>query len=152
MREKIAVYGNMSMSIIRWSPLLGNSLFGDMDQAFDSMLMPAQRGFVPALDVYQTADDVVVETTLPGIKPKDVTISIENDVLTIEGSSEKKTEVDEKDYYRKEIRSGSFHRAVALPSSVKGDDAKASYENGVLKIVIPKREEVKPKKVTIDVK
>lgn len=152
MRENIAVYGNMSMSLIRWSPLLGNSMFDDMDQAFDSMVVPAQRGFVPALDVYQTADDVVVETTLPGMNPKDVSVSIENDVLTIEGSSEKKTEVDEKDYYRKEIRSGSFHRAIALPSSVKGDDAKASYENGVLKIVIPKREEIKPKKISIDIK
>lgn len=131
---------------------MGNSLFDDMDRAFDSLLMPAQRGFVPALDVYQTAADVVVETTLPGMNPKDVNVSIENDVLTIEGSMEKKTEVDEKDYYRKEIHSGSFHRAVALPSSVKGDDAKATYENGVLKIVIPKREEVKPKKVSIDVK
>ena len=140
------------MSLIRWSPLLGNSMFDDMDQAFDSMVVPAQRGFVPALDVYQTADDVVVETTLPGMNPKDVSVSIENDVLTIEGSSEKKTEVDEKDYYRKEIRSGSFHRAIALPSSVKGDDAKASYENGVLKIVIPKREEIKPKKISIDIK
>lgn len=140
------------MSLIRWSPLLGNSVFDDMDRAFDSMMVPAQRGFVPALDVYQTADDVVVETTLPGINPKDVSVSIENDVLTIEGSSEKKTEVDEKDYYRKEIRSGLFHRAVALPSSVKGDDAQATYENGVLKIVIPKREEVKPKKVSIDIK
>ena len=127
-------------------------MFDDMDQAFDSMVVPAQRGFVPALDVYQTADDVVVETTLPGMNPNDVRVSIENDVLTIEGSSEKKTEVDEKDYYRKEIRSGSFHRAVALPSSVKGDDAKASYENGVLKIIIPKREEVKPKKVSIEIK
>ncbi|OGY69552.1 MAG: hypothetical protein A3H59_00025 [Candidatus Jacksonbacteria bacterium RIFCSPLOWO2_02_FULL_43_9] len=142
----------MSMSLIRWSPLLGNSMFDGMDQAFDSMMVPAQRGFVPALDVYQTADDVVVETTLPGMNPKDVSVSIENDVLTIEGSSEKKTEVDEKDYYRKEIRSGSFHRAIALPSSVKGDDAKASYENGVLKIVIPKREEIKPKKISIDIK
>src|SRR3989338_861608 len=99
------------MSIIKWRPMFDPFL--DMDNYFES--------FVPALDVYQDADNVIVETPLPGIDPSDVNISVENDVLTIEGSSEKKSEVDEKNYYRKEIRSGSFHRAVALPAAVNGE-------------------------------
>jgi len=108
--------------------------------------------FSPAVDVWEDENSVYVETPLPGVNPEQVNISIENDVLTIEGSSEKKTEVEEKNYYRKEVRCGSFHRAVALPSSVKSEDAKAEYEKGILKITVPKEERVKPKKVKVEVK
>ncbi len=108
--------------------------------------------FVPALDVYQTKDTVVVETPLAGIDPEKVNISIENDVLTIEGKVEQKSEVDEKNYYRKEVRYGSFHRSVALPTAVDGNKAKATYEKGMLKIEIPKEERAKPKTVKVEVK
>lgn len=110
------------------------------------------RGFAPAVDVYQDKDNVYVETPLPGIDPSKVEISIENDILSISGGSEKKTEVDEKDYYRKEVRYGSFHRSVALPSAVDTDGANAEYENGILKIRIPKVEKAKPKKIEITTK
>jgi len=98
------------MPIVRWAPLMPS--FDDFDKFFDG------SGFVLALDVYQTKDTVVVETPLAGIDPNKVNISIENDILTIEGATEHKTEVDEKNYYRKEVRSGAFHRSVALPASV----------------------------------
>jgi len=124
----------------------------DADKFFDDFGAPSLSGFVPALDVYQTKDNVVVETQLPGLDPKDVNIAIENDVLTIEGKFEKKTEVDERDYYRKEIRSGGFHRSVALPTAVNGDKAKAVYEKGMLKIEIPKEERAKPKTVKVEIK
>ncbi|MDD5342203.1 MAG: Hsp20/alpha crystallin family protein [Patescibacteria group bacterium] len=138
------------MAIIRWRPSI--EPWDDMDRWL-SEFGPFQKGaFVPAIDVYQTKDSVVVETPLAGFKTEDVNISIENDVLTVEGGSEKKSEVDEKDYYRKEIRSGSFHRSVVLPTAVKGDRAQAVFENGVLKITIPKEERVKPKTVKIQVK
>lgn len=104
------------------------------------------------MDIYQEKNDVIVETPLTGTRPEDVNISIANDILTIEGKTEKKSEVDEKNYYRKEVRSGSFHRSVALPASVNGDKAKAEYEDGVLKIVIPKEEQAKPKSVKVEVK
>src|SRR3989339_983838 len=138
------------MSIIRWTPML--PAVDDIDRWFDDW--PGMRGlsnFVPALDVYQTKDEVVVETALAGIDPDKVNISIANDVLTIEGTAEHKSEVDEKNYYRKEIRSGSFHRSVALPAAVDGDRAKATYEKGVLKITIPKAERAKPKTVKVEV-
>ena len=139
------------MSIIRWTPML--PAVDDIDRWFDDW--PGMRGlsnFVPTLDVYQTKDEVVVETALAGIDPDKVNISIANDVLTIEGTAEHKSEVDEKNYYRKEIRSGSFHRSVALPAAVDGDRAKATYEKGVLKITIPKAERAKPKTVKVEVK
>ena len=139
------------MSLIRWTPFVP-SMFDEMDSLLNDFVPSSTRAFMPALDVYQTADEVIVETALPGIDASDVTVSIENDVLTIEGKTEKKTEVDDKNYYRKEIRAGSFHRVVALPSAVDGDQAKAEYRDGILKIIIPKREEIKPKKVSIEVK
>ncbi|MDP3964583.1 MAG: Hsp20/alpha crystallin family protein [bacterium] len=136
--------------MVRYKPWLTD--WEDVDGWFDDFTPFQKGGFVPAVDVYQTKDAVVVETTIAGIRPEDINISIENDVLTIEGSMEKKSEVDDKEYYRKEIKSGSFHRAVALPASVKGDAAKAEYEDGVLKIIVPKEERVKPKTVKVVIK
>ena len=127
--------------------------WSDFDKWLD---LPANWGnlanFTPAVDVWEDENNVYVETPLPGIDPDKVNISIENDVLTIEGSSEKKTEVEEKNYYRKEVRAGLFHRAVALPAAVKSDDANAEYDSGLLKITVPKEERAKPKKVKIEVK
>jgi len=124
--------------------------FQEFDRFFeDQGLVPKDFGFVPALDVYQDNDSVMIEAPLPGINPENVTISVENDVLTIEGKTEKKTEVDEKNYYRKEIRTGGFHRAIALPASVNGEKASAEYKDGILKIVIPKEERAKPKQIKI---
>lgn len=136
------------MDLVRWRPF-------DMDKWFDDMVPASfvgQGGFAPAMDVYQTKDAVVVKTPLAGVDPEKVNISIENDVLTVEGSMEQKSEVDDKGYYRKEIRTGSFHRAVALPVAVNGDKALATYENGMLTITIPKEERAKPKSIKIAVK
>jgi len=126
--------------------------FSDFNKFFEEWGAHGSQGFVPALDVYQDKDNVIVETPLPGIDPEQVNISVENDVLTIEGSTEKKSEVDEKNYYRKEVRYGSFHRAVFLPASVNGEGAHAAYQNGVLKIIIPKEERLKPKQIKIAAK
>ncbi len=134
------------MDIIRYRPM------GDLDKWFED-IMPSDGGsFLPAIDVYQTKDAVIVETPLAGVDPEKVSISIENDVLTVEGSTEHKSEVDDKHYYRKEVRSGSFHRAVALPAAVDGDKAEAVFENGMLKITIPKEERVLPKTIKVKVK
>ena len=118
-------------------------------------LMPARSGmtgYMPAVDVYQDKDKVYIETQLAGIDPEKVDISIENDVLTIKGESEKKSEVEEKNYYRKEIRTGSFYRSVTLPAHVMGEKASAIAEDGVLKISIPKARGVKPKTIKIKTK
>ncbi|NLZ74346.1 Hsp20/alpha crystallin family protein [Candidatus Falkowbacteria bacterium] len=141
------------MSLIKWTPFL--SEFDDMDKMFESML-PAVRsnqfGFTPAIDIYEDKDNIIVETQLAGIDPEKVDISIENNVLTVKGESQKKSEVEDKNYYRKEIRSGAFYRQIPLPTKVDGDKASAVNEEGILKISIPKASEVKPKKIKIQKK
>ncbi len=141
------------MSLIKWTPLAPDP-FEDLEHWFDwpTWNLPVPRGFTPAIDVWQDENNVYAECPLAGVDPKDVTVSVENDVLTLEGKSEKKTEVDEKNYYRKEVRYGAFHRAVALPAAVDGDKARAEFENGVLKVTVPKEERVKPKKIPVQIK
>ncbi|HRT11431.1 MAG TPA: Hsp20/alpha crystallin family protein, partial [Patescibacteria group bacterium] len=96
--------------LVRWNPL-----FDSLDEAekifndFLPALRSDQSGFVPAIDMYEDKDNIVVETQLAGIQPENVQISIDNDTLCIKGESEHKKEVDEKNYYRKEIRRGSFY-------------------------------------------
>lgn len=123
----------------------------DLDRFFGEDFMGG-ADFYPALDVYQDKDNVIAELSLPGIDPEKVDIVIENDVLTVSGSSEDKKEVKREDYYRREVRSGSFSRSVVLPMAVKGNDAQAHYEKGVLTITMPKEEAVKPKRVSVQVR
>ena len=122
------------MSIIRWAP----------------MMEPFEQ-FFPAMDVYETEKSVVVETALPGINPDEVKVSVEKGVLTVTGESKKEHEVDDKNYYRKEVRAGSFFRQVALPAPVLEDKVNAVFEDGMLKVTCPKAEQVKSKKVEIRV-
>jgi HSP20 family protein len=102
--------------------------------------------------MYETKDAVIIETPLAGADPKKVSVEVENGVLTIKGSCERKTEVDEKNYYRKEIRSGQIFRQISLPSRVDDSKAEAEYKAGMLKVTIPKSPEAKAKTIKIDVK
>lgn len=141
------------MSLIKWNPYFNDGFnFDDFDKAFGEML-PAtygsHSGFTPAVDMYEDKDNIIVETQLAGMDPEKIHISIENDVLCIKGESEKKSEVEDKNYYRKEIRRGSFYRSIPLPTKVDGESAEAVNEEGILKIYIPKAPEVKPKSIKI---
>lgn len=137
----------MTREIIRFTPAT------DIDRFFNEGFFPfTAQNFAPAIDVYQDNDALIVETSLPGIDPDKVDISVENDVLTISGETKEKKEVKREDYYRKEIRQGSFSRSVILPVAVKGQEAIAEYDNGMLSIRLPKAEEAKPKKITVSVK
>ena len=121
-----------------------------MLDTFDNL----ERGFasfVPAIDVYEEDDKVVVEATLAGIKPENVEINVHDDVLTLEGNRKTSSEIDEKNYYRKEVRSGSFHRSVVLPASVQAEKAKADFKDGLLKVVLPKETKAKSKSIKINV-
>ena len=121
-----------------------------MDRMFsDFMPVAKQNSFMPAIDMYEDKENIVVETQLSGIDPEKVGISVENNVLCIKGEGEKKSEVDDKNYYRKEIRRGSFFRSIPLPAHVIGEQATAVNESGVLKISIPKASEMKPKTIKI---
>ncbi len=136
------------MPIVKWSPFL--EPFNEMDME-KFMQEHGGQGFSPAIDVYETETEVVVEAPLAGINPEDVEISIENDVLSIKGETKKESVVDDKNYYRKEVRSGSFFRSVALPTHVVSDKAEAESVEGMLKITIPKAEITKPKTIKIKI-
>ncbi|MGB0757103.1 MAG: Hsp20/alpha crystallin family protein [Patescibacteria group bacterium] len=139
------------MPLIRWTPSLLESM-DEFDDVFKriSPLSNDVTTVYPALDIYQNETSVIVEAQLAGVNPEDVELSVENDILTLQGKLEKTTEIDEDNYYRKEIRKGSFHRSVALPAAVDADKSDAVYENGVLKITIPK--EAKKETKTIKIK
>lgn len=132
------------------------NMFDDMDEMFNRFPMmsgggQAMKSFVPAMDVYETDKAVMVETPLAGIEPKDVEVSVQKGVLTIKGESKKEHEVDEKNYYRKEIRAGSFYREVALPTQVVEDQVTAEFDNGMLKITCPKAPAAVAKKIDVKV-
>lgn len=136
-------------SLIRWAPLWDPF---DEDWGLPSLMLSGKKGsFIPPVDVYEKDDNIIVETELAGIEPEKVDVSIEDDILYIQGKSEKKSEVEDKNYYRKEIRSGSFYRSIPLPVHVKGNKASAEAKDGILRISIPKAEETKPKKINVKV-
>lgn len=130
------------MSLIKWSPF--HEPFTDFDKMVEEMRAmtgATPQGIVPPIDMYETNDAVVVETPMPGADPGKIEVSIDNGILSIKGSSERKTEVDDKNYYRKEVRQGTIFRQIALPTRVQGEQANASFDNGVLKISVPKLSE-----------
>lgn len=136
------------MSLIKWTPLY--EPFLEVERALSDMNMNA--AFNPAIDLYEKGNALVVEVALAGIDPEKVHIKVEDNVLSLEGSTERKSEIDENNYYRKEVRSGSFHRMISLPTSVNGEQTTAEYEKGLLTITLPKKEEQHPKPIDIKVK
>ena len=123
----------------------------EMMRQFMPMSVSTPRAFVPALDMYETKDAAVVEMPLVGIDPEDVEVSVEKGLLTVQGKSKTEHEVEDKNYYRKEVRSGSFFRQVALPVPVKEDQVKAEFADGLLKITAPKTAPTVAKKVEVKV-
>jgi len=147
------------MPIIKWRPFRElEKPFEDLEKFFsDEEWIPFVPTFPfraeePAVDIYQDKDNLYVEMPLAGIKPEDVEISVEDDVLTIQGKSEEKKEIKEKDYFRKEIRRGAFKRVIKLPVEVKAEKAKAESKDGMLKITLPKVTKTLPKGTKIPVK
>lgn len=142
-------------NIVRWEPwneLV--SLRDAMDRLFEESVI-APRRWAPAfgeglaVDVYETNENVVVKSAVPGVKAEDLDISIVGDTLTIKGEFKAEEGVEEKNYIRRERRYGSFCRTLSLPTSVDADKATAEFEDGVLTLNIPKAETVKPKTVQV---
>jgi HSP20 family protein len=107
--------------------------------------------WVPAIDVYEDKDEVKVKAEVPGMEEKDIDLSLEGNILTLRGEKKFENEVKEEDYYRVERSFGKFQRSLELPSDVDANAVKATYKNGVLEIRLPKKEEIKPKQVKIEV-
>jgi HSP20 family protein len=104
------------------------------------------------VDIYEENDKFVIKAEVPGVKKEDIDISIENNILTIKGERKFEKETKKENYHRAERYYGAFQRAFTLPGIVNQEKIKANLDNGVLTVEIPKKEEVKPKKIAIDVK
>jgi HSP20 family protein len=145
-------------NLTRWEPVremmtLREAMDRLFDDAFTRPINLRDGGWsAPALDMYQTDDEVVVKASLPGFKADEVQINITGDVLTIRGEMKHEEEKKEKAWHIREQRWGSFERSVALPTAVTSDKASADFENGILTITLPKAEEVKPKTITVKAK
>jgi HSP20 family protein len=107
--------------------------------------------WAPAVDIYENEHELVVKADLPDIDSKDLDIRVENNILTIRGERKFEKKVNEDNYLRVERAYGAFSRSFALANSVNPDGIKADYQNGVLTLVIPKREEAKPKQIKVNV-
>ena len=144
-------------NLIRWEPAremmsLRDAMDRLFDDAFTRPLSIRDNWSVPAIDMYQTDDEIVVKAALPGIKADEVQINITGEVLTLKGEVKQEEEKKDKAWHIREQRYGSFERSVVLPTDVVADKAKAEFENGILIITLPKAEEVKPRTITVKAK
>jgi HSP20 family protein len=144
-------------SVTRWDPFA--DLRGTMDRLFDDGFSRPWR-LIPAanteayeatfpVEVSETEGEIEVKASLPGVKPDEVEITVQNDVLTIKAEHKDTSEEKKRDYYRREIRYGAFHRSMSLPVSVDSDKAEATFENGVLSLTLPKAEALRPKQIKV---
>jgi HSP20 family protein len=145
-------------NLTRWEPMremmtLREAMDRLFDDAFTRPINLRDGGWsAPAVDMYQTDDEVVVRAALPGFKADEVQINVTGDVLTLRGVVKQEEEKNDKAWHIREHRWGSFERSIALPTDVKADKAVADFENGILTITLPKAEEVKPKTITVKAK
>ena len=145
-------------NLTRWEPVremmtLREAMDRLFDDAFTRPLSLRDGGWsTPAVDMYQTDNDVVIKAALPGFQADDVQINVTGDLLTIRGELKHEEEQNEKSWHIREQRWGSFERSVPLPTAVVSDKAQADFANGILTITLPKAEEVKPKTITVKAK
>ena len=140
------------MTLMRWDPLRGRlGVWNGPQRSTAAAAVPV--GLMElALDMYETEDNVVVELSVPGVEPEDIQVRVVGNRLTIEGELKAEHKTEDKDYVLQERRYGRFYRAVALPEHVKAGDAQAEFENGVLKLTVPKVPEAKPTTVQVKTK
>jgi len=144
------------MAIVRWEPLrelttLQNEMNRLFSSAFDTPANGGQtmRRWMPAMDLVETEGQFVLTADLPGLTESDVTIEVDDRVLTISGERKAKHESTKDGYLRVERAFGAFSRSLTLPKGVNAEAVEANFDNGVLEIRIPKPEQPKPRKISI---
>lgn len=149
------------MAIVRWDPF--DALLGaqdDLNRLFRSGWLrgtasegtSSQAGtWAPAIDIYETEDSLVVEAEVPGVEPGDISVTLDDGVLTLRGERKLEKEVKEENYHRVERAYGAFQRGIRLPSDLDPDKVKASFDNGVLKVTVEKTAPKKPKSISVEV-
>ena len=150
-------------SIIRWDPFEEvGTLRRAVDRLFDDVLIGGrtsrtpQNGlpaaaWEPAVEMYETNDEVVVRAEMPNVDPSNVDVTVTGDAITIKGTVRKEEEKKDRAYFRRELRYGYYVRTLPLPAEVTGGNAKATYKDGVLEVKIPKSERAKPTSVKVQV-
>jgi HSP20 family protein len=145
------------MAIIRWDPFRDlvtlrdrmNRLFEDMSGRKGEEKELMTSSWSPSVDIYETENEVVLTAEIPGVDEKDVEIKVEDNNLTLRGERKFEKETKEENYHRIERSYGSFFRSFSLPSYIDQDKIEAEHENGILKIKMPKKPELRPRKVKI---
>lgn len=144
------------MALTRWNPFRGlvsvqRDLDSMMEDFFGHTHMFDWDGGIwsPPVDITETDDNLVVSIEIPGMTKEDVKITLQDNVLTIRGEKKQETEKRDANYHRVERSYGSFTRSFSLPAAVEGEKIKAQYKDGLLKITLPKAEQVKPKEIPI---
>jgi HSP20 family protein len=145
--------------IVRWQPMRDMASVRDaMERMADERFFRMPVPFAPwiegtlAVDMYDTADSVVVKATIPGVKAEDIQVSVTGDTLTVKTEVKEEQEIKRENYLRRERRYGSSCRSVTLPGGLESDKAEADYTDGVLTLTFPKAEEVKPKSIKVTAK
>jgi HSP20 family protein len=140
------------MSLIRWDPFREFNtpvrFGGFFNKDWETPM--STTAWNPSVDVFENENEVVFKAELPGMNAKDIEVKFENNVLTLKGERHFEKETKEENYHRVEREYGNFYRSFALPTAVNGDKVKAEYKDGILKIVLTKKEEIKPKPIKIE--
>ncbi len=147
------------MAIVRWEPFRDvMTAQREFDRLFKEGFNPffgegesSTRTWAPAVDIYETENDIVLKAELPGIDPKDVEVKVEDNTLYLKGERKFEKEVKDESYHRVERSYGSFARSFSLPNSISAEKVKAEFKDGLLTLTLPKREEAKPRTIKIDV-
>ena len=136
--------------VTRWEPFaeLGE-LHARLDRMFGELGDVRQRAWRPAVDVVRDDGNLVIRADVPGIKPEEVKVEVEDDILTVSGQHEERKEEKDKDYLRRERRYGSFSRSMALPAGVDPKRIKATTHDGVVEVTIPLPKEPEKKKIEV---
>ena len=148
------------MALIRWDPFRElytlqermNRLFSEAARrspvAEEEMV---QGAWVPAVDIFETGDSIVIKAELPGLTKEDINLEVKENTLSIKGEKKFEKDVKEENYHRMERSYGAFRRAFSLPSTVQQDKVRAKFKDGILEVTLPKAEEAKPKQIKVDV-
>jgi HSP20 family protein len=148
------------MTLTKWDPFKDLVTLQDrMNRLFDESVRNVRPGdealssaiWSPAVDIYETEDEVVVKAELPEVNQKDIDVQIENSTLTLRGERKFNKETKKENFHRIERAYGSFSRSFTLPSTIDQEKIRADYKDGILKISMPKREETKPKQIKVAV-
>jgi len=143
-------------SLNRWERFRSNAgLESQLNRLFNEFFGRSQESnlttWAPSVDILENEHELVVKADLPDVKPEELDIRVENNILTIRGERKFEKKVDEKNYLRVERSYGSFARSFSLANTVNSEAIKADYKDGVLTLKIPKREEAKPKQIKVNV-